>query len=199
MNRREALSTVALLVGGSIIGADAFLSGCSTGVPRSTGGILTADNISLMDEVGETILPATATSPGAKETKIGEFMNTIVTDCYDKKSQDSFKDGLVKLNAASTAKYQKSFMDLEAGQKHDFLVQLDTDAKAVSKTNAEAKAKNKDDKSPDHYFSAIKQLTLWGYFTSKDGATKALKYVAVPGHYDGDVPYVKGQKAWATS
>lgn len=194
MNRRDALSTVALLLGGTIIGADAFLSGCSTGVPRSTG-FLSADTIALMDEVGETILPATASSPGAKATKIGEFMNTIITDCYDKKDQALFADGLVKLDAASKSAYQKSFIDLAANQRHDLLVKLDNEAKEYAKRKKDAK----DEKAPEHYFAMFKQLTVWGYFTSKEGATKALRYVAVPGHYDGDVPYKKGDKAWATS
>jgi hypothetical protein len=43
----------------------------------------------------------------------------------------------------------------------------------------------------------VKQLTIWGYFTSEPGATKALRYVAVPGKYDGNFPYKKGDKAWA--
>jgi hypothetical protein len=43
----------------------------------------------------------------------------------------------------------------------------------------------------------IKQLTLWGYFTSKIGATQALQNVPVPGRYDGNAPYVKGEKAFA--
>ena len=37
-----------------------------------------------------------------------------------------------------------------------------------------------------------------GYFTSEPGATKALRYVAVPGRYEGCIPYKKGDKAWAT-
>jgi hypothetical protein len=37
-----------------------------------------------------------------------------------------------------------------------------------------------------------------GFFTSEPGATKALRYIAVPGHYDGNLPYKKGDKAWAT-
>jgi len=45
----------------------------------------------------------------------------------------------------------------------------------------------------------MKELTIWGYFSSEPGATKALRYIAVPGHYDGCIPYKKGDKAWATS
>jgi hypothetical protein len=44
----------------------------------------------------------------------------------------------------------------------------------------------------------LKELTLLGFFTSKPGATQALRYIAVPGKYDGNLPYKKGDKAWAT-
>jgi hypothetical protein len=44
----------------------------------------------------------------------------------------------------------------------------------------------------------MKQLTLLGYFTSEIGATQTLRYVAVPGKYEGCIPYKKGDKAWAT-
>jgi len=50
---------------------------------------------------------------------------------------------------------------------------------------------------PAHYFTMMKQLTLLGYFTSKPGATEALRYVPVPGRYEGCIPYTKGEKAWA--
>ncbi len=191
MNRREALSSVAILLGGTIIGAEAFLSGCKNSDNKISGALdFSKDNIAFLDEVGETILPATASSPGAKEAKIGEFMKTIVTDCYEEKDQKIFAEGIGKLNAAAKAKYNKDFMDLAAGEKHDLLVGLDKEAKDYQKS------KKADD--PNHYFSLIKQLTVWGYFTSEPGATKALRYIAVPGKYEGCVPYKKGDKAWAT-
>lgn len=190
MNRRDALSRVALIMGGAIIGAEAFLSGCKNpSGSAATGDTFSADNIALLDEVGETILPATAGSPGAKEAKIGQFMKTIVTDCYEEKDQKTFADGIGKLNDASKKKFSKSFMELSATEKHDLLVDLDKEAKEYNKTRK--------DGAPNHYFAMMKQLTVWGYFTSEPGATKALRYVAVPGRYDGCIPYKKGDKAWA--
>ena len=50
-----------------------------------------------------------------------------------------------------------------------------------------------------HYFTMIKQLVLFSFFTSKAGATEALRYVAVPGRYDGDMAYEPGTPAWATN
>src|ERR1700712_5632867 len=106
MNRREALSSVAVLLGGAIIGADAFLSGCKNSEHQVSGALdFSPENIAFLDEVGETILPATASSPGAKEAKIGEFMKTIVTDCYEEKDQKIFAEGIGRINKAARTKY----------------------------------------------------------------------------------------------
>jgi hypothetical protein len=118
--------------------------------------------------------------PGAKEAGIGNFMKVIVTDCYTPEDQDVFTKGLQALR-------DKKFMDLSPDQRHDWLVQLDK----------EARDPKYNDKN-QHHFKMLKQLTIWGYFTSEAGATKALRYIETPGHYDGDVPYKKGDKAWAT-
>ena len=191
MNRREALSSVALLLGGTIIGSEVFLSGCRTADKQlgAAGLNFSADDLSFLDEVGETIIPATST-PGAKEAKIGEFMKTIVTDCYEEKDQKIFLDGMGKLDAASKAKHSKSFLESSPEQRHDLLVDLDKEQKAYMTT--------KKPEDPNHYFRMMKELTLWGYFTSEVGATKALRYIAVPGRYEGCIPYKKGDKAWAT-
>ena len=49
---------------------------------------------------------------------------------------------------------------------------------------------------PPHYFRIMKELTMVGYFSSEIGCTQELRYVEIPGAYRGDVPYVKGEKAW---
>jgi hypothetical protein len=190
MNRRDALSRVGLILGGTIVGSEAFLSGCTKRSESEVAGLdFSTDTIALLDEVGETILPATASSPGAKEAKIGEFMKVIVTDCYEDKDQKIFFEGIGKLNESSEKKYSRSFIKLEAPEKHDLLVEVDKEAKEYNE--------NKKKEDPNHYFSLMKQLTLWGYFTSEPGSTKALRYVPIPGRYEGCIPYKKGDKAFA--
>jgi len=49
-----------------------------------------------------------------------------------------------------------------------------------------------------HFFELFKDLTISGYFTSEIGATQARQYQAVPGKYQGCIPYKKGDKPWAT-
>jgi hypothetical protein len=178
MQRREALQRVAVLLGATVIGAEAFLSGCKT--PARKEGLFYADDVAFMDEIGETILPAANGVPGAKDARIGDFMKVIVTDCYDPGDQDVFTKGLQTLR-------DQKFMELSPEQRHDVLVKLDKEARDPKYTD-----KNK------HYFKMLKQLTIWGYFSSEPGATKALRYIETPGHFDGNVPYKKGDKAWAT-
>lgn len=187
MNRRDALSATAVLLGGVIIGGHVFLSGCKAEETESE--LFREADLAFLDEVGETILPATEKSPGAKAAKIGAFMKTIVTDCYDSEEQAIFLAGIAKLKDLSLQQYQRSFLQLTAGEKTDLITALDKEAANYSK--------NKSETEPEHYFSMIKQLALWGYFTSEPGATEALRYVPVPGKYEGCVDYNSGDPAWA--
>jgi hypothetical protein len=189
MNRREALSAVGVLLGGAIIGSEMFLSGCKTGDKKARERVFTKEDIAYLDEVGETILPATS-SPGAKAANVGTFMTVMVNDCYDENNQKVFFEGMDKLNAASQKKFSKDYMEMDAAQRTELLTELDKEQKEYTK--------NKKSEDPPHYFRLMKELTLLGYFSSEVGATKALRYVAVPGSYDGNVTYKKGDKAWAT-
>src|SRR5260370_20639670 len=131
MNRRDALTRVGLVLGGTVIGAEAFLSGRKNPPQMNIGGAgsnFSNDDIAFLDEVGETILPATDT-PGAKEAKVGDFMGRIVKDCYTEADQKIFVDGMQKLDAACKAKNGKSFVASTPEQPHSLLVDLDKEQK----------------------------------------------------------------------
>ena len=205
MDRRELLKMIALVTGGVVIGGEVFLSGCKTGAKTDAG--FTAGNIALLDEIGETILPATS-SPGAKAAQVGQFMKVYVTDCYTQASQDAFTKGITDLEEACKKMHSKPFMDCTPDQRRELLMSLENEAKEFNKgpeekdksAREELKSQNKVYDfvaSPRHYYTMMKQLTLLGFFTSKPGATQALRHVAVPGKYDGAFPYKKGDKAWA--
>ena len=189
MNRRDALSRVALLVGGTVIGAEFFLSGCKANDEKYGATVdFTEKDIAYLDEIAETIIPQTDT-PGAKAAKVGAFMAVMVKDTYNEKQQKAFTDGMNTLNEETNKKFKSGFMQVTPEQRKEMLVALDTEAKEFART------KEKD--APPHYFTLMKQLTLLGYFTSEVGATQALNYVPIPGKYDGCLPYKKGDKAYA--
>ena len=188
MNRREALSRVAWIFGGAVIGANLFLEGCSR---EATGGVellFEPDQVDLLGNIADTILPPTK-SPGAKEAGVGAFIPVMVRDCYTPEDQKVVIEGLKQLDKAAKDAHSKGFQQLSSEERTALINQIDKEAK-------QHQSDRKED-GPNHYFHMIKQTTLLGYFTSEIGATQALRYVQVPGRYDGDFPYKKGDKAWA--
>ena len=188
---------IAVLTGGAVVGGDFLIAGCKNPETK-TSLVFSADDIAFLDEVGETILPAT-TTPGAKAAHIGEFMKTIVNDCYEEEDQKIFYEGIEKLDQACKEMHHARFMNVRPVDRHQLLVAIDKEAKAYQKDRSEknktAKEKDKNAKDlPNHYFTLMKQLTLWGYFTSEEGMTKALRFTPVPGRYDGCIDYKKGDK-----
>ena len=187
MKRRKAVSTLLWGMCGVIVAPTVLLTACQS--KPGTKAFLTEDDVALLDEAGETIIPATASSPGARAAGIGAFMKVYVTDCYTKEDQEIFREGLIQIRKLSKSKFGKEFVHLSGAQKHDLFKDLDTEAQAYNR--------NRKKGDPDHYFSMIRKLTSFGYFTSKPGATKALRYVQTPGSFNGNLAYKKGDKAWA--
>lgn len=189
MNRREAISSVAILLGGSIIGGEIFaLVGCKS-TPKQVNDLFTTDDVSLLDEIAETIIPETNT-PGAKAAGVGSFMTLMVKDCYTAEDQQVFIAGLKDVNDKALANYKTSFIDLKPKDKEELLGKLDVEQSAFQK--------NKDKDKPSHYFRMMKELTMLGFFTSEIGGTKVLTYVEVPGRYDACVDYKKGDPVYLT-
>ncbi|HRG81525.1 MAG TPA: gluconate 2-dehydrogenase subunit 3 family protein [Chitinophagaceae bacterium] len=212
MDRRELLKMIAIVTGGAVVGGELMLTGCKTGAKSDAG--FSASNISLLDEIGDTIIPVTGEVPGAKAAQIGEYMKVMITDCYTQAEQDVFMKGISSLEEACKKANSKSFMDCTPQQRHDFLVTLEKEAMEYNKGRDERnkaaraalekeneKLAWKDQKEfvsePPHYYTMMKQLTLNGYFSSEIGMKKALRHLPVPGKYDGAFPYTKGDRAWA--
>lgn len=185
MNRRDALSRVAILMGGAVIGGELFLTGCKAKA-RGTLGLTDAD-ISLLDEIGEAIIPTTNT-PGAKAVQIGSFMEMIVTNCYTERDQKVFVEGLKTFQQKTGELLKKSFLDANADERKAFVTKLNEEQVNWQKT--------KKDDEPVHYFRMMKELTLLGYFSSEIGIKSQLRYNETPGKYVGDMPYKKGEHSF---
>ena len=203
MDRRTAISRVAIILGSTIIGADLFISGCKNEHVIQSETVLNETQIAYLNEVAETILPKTAASGGAKAANAGAFMKTMVRDCYSAENQKIFFAGLDKLEQSCEKMHGKGFLKCSPQEKQKLLITLDAQLKEDKIKNdlMQQKEVEKEKASqasgkpnyikkipPASYFAMIKQLTLLGYFTSEIGY-KFMGYVSVPGHYDGNVTY----------
>lgn len=212
MERRELLKMIAAATGMAFVGGEVWAAGLTAPVSAGSKRLFSASDIALLDEIAETILPKT-TTPGAKDAGCGAQMAVQISDCYSQAEQDWLVDGLKQLASRSQQDYKLDFMQLSKEQRHQLLVKLDAEAKlnnvqlqSNDSTNVTTK-KKADEKEHakvatvaalPHYFTLLKQLTLFVFFTSKVGATEVLRYSAIPGKYEGKLPYKKGDRAWAT-
>lgn len=204
MERREAVKYISILLGGAVVGSDAFLLGCKSNTGKAQEW--TAEDIAYLNEIGETILPRTST-PGAKDANVGQFMTVMVNDCYEEADQTAFREGMKKLNDASKKSFSKDFMNITPDERKQLLITLEEEARdyqgKVNEFNTKETEKEKEQSSQGktyvrqhmapHYYRMMKQLTMLGFFTSQQ-ATQAVRYLPVPGRYDGCVPYQKGDK-----
>jgi hypothetical protein len=191
IDRREAIRRVTVLLGGvALMGGGGLLEACeraqrnaASAGAQAGAGTFTAQDIALLDEVADTILPQTKT-PGAKAAHVGAFMALMVTDTYEDRDQQVFRDGMRQLNEAS-------FMAATPAQRLALLERLDREQKAYGEAH-------RGDKPPaaPHYFRQMKELACLGYFTSEIGCTQAMRYRETPGRFDPCTPYTPGETAW---
>ena len=236
INRREAVKRVTAFLGGvAFVGGSRLLYASETDAHARAAlleesgqgvGAFTAADIALLNEVADTIIPATST-PGAKAANVGPFMALMVTDTYDARDQQIFRAGLKTIDEESQKSTKVGFMKATPRQRLALLERLDREQKARMDARDVAQKKRDSEKakkgeaylpdqrkemapapdanaapaitadSPTHYFRMMKELTLLGYFTSEIGCTKAQRYVESPGRFEPCIPYTRGEKAWA--
>jgi hypothetical protein len=188
LTRREAVRRVAALLGGAaLVGQSAWLAGCEGSRYARRGATFTAIEIALLDEIAETILPATNT-PGAKAAGVGPFIAMMVTDVYAPDQRRLFREGLRTLERECQTQHGVDFLGASPAQRQALLERLDREQVGPAPSGGVARP---------IYFRMLKELTLLGYFTSEIGYTQAQRYIETPGRFDPCVPYEVGEKAWA--
>ena len=155
-----------------------FLSSCNSPVKKQRAGFFSDEEFSVVEHITDILLPQTST-PGALEVQVPYFIELVVKNCMSKDDQQLIKDGLLQMNKDATRK----FLSLSPGERSGVIKKIDEAAFKDSNSHV--------------WFRIIKKLALIGYFTSKEGMTKALNYVKVPGDYKECIPYKKGDKALA--
>ena len=129
MQRREALRLLACAAALPLLSRDAFslFQEVHDQLPASAAlKTLSPEQNVMVTLISEIIIPQTDT-PGAKEVRVNEFIDLILTEWYDHDERSLFLAGLADVNARSRAKFSADFADCPEPQQTQIVAELDED------------------------------------------------------------------------
>ena len=154
---------------GGLISLPAWANSWTTETVRLTRQLLTRDQMDLLADMAETIIPATDT-PGAKALNVHQFIQKMVTDCYELKAQDTLRTGLDSLDTLAQKSFGKPFGEGDVTQRTMLLTQRSQDP------------------AQKDFYNLVKGLTIRGYMSSEYVMTNLTHYEFIPSRYHGCVP-----------
>ncbi len=183
MNRRNALQSL-----GSAIGVTA-LAGFSQKRLLAIGRELNGrerspapQDLLVLDEhqnrtvtlIAEHIIPETDT-PGARAARVNEFIDVMLAEWFDDDEREEFLRGLANVDTRSLNLFGSVFVQASEAEQVAILRGLDAELTALREARVP---------SQNHFFSRMKWLTMYGYYTSEIGQVQELQVAIVPGRFD---------------
>ncbi len=134
--------------------------------------------------MAELIIPETDT-PGAKAARVNEFIDVMLTEWFTDEERSSFRKGLAELDGDETP-----FVEHDPAEQVALLERAEEAALAEQEERATSRSlvATSDSPADQPFFSVMKWLTLWGYYTSEIRMEQELGHVVFPGSYEGCTP-----------
>ncbi len=187
VSRRTAIKQLALACG-LALSANSLSALAGTFTPptdfgRSKKTLLNSDQLALVRELGEIIIPTTDT-PGAIAAGVHDFINHFMVYCAEEAEQQWLLSGLATIEKGAQQNFSKAFLALDKSQQVKLLTQMEQASDGFTQNDRKL-------------FKQFKALVTFGYYTSEIGASQELAYLAIPGGYKGNFKFKDVGKAWA--
>jgi hypothetical protein len=190
IDRREALKRVALLCGGALSAPTiaGVLSGCQTDSSASwSPAVLSGHQNDLVVTISERIIPATDTG-GAEAAHVNRFIDAMLADGFPPEDRDRFLSGLDEVDADAESEHGAAFLECTPDQQTALMTTWDEAAFGPDASF---------DREAPPFFRTMKELTIFGYYTSEIGASQELRFDPVMGRYEPCVPFEEIGRTWA--
>ena len=141
----------------------------------------------------EQIIPATDT-PGAKDARVNEFIDIILTEWATPEERAHFMEGLDDIDKQSQKLFGKNFADASSDQQAAQLRAIDDVALAgrVARAHHGNHVEPPDQQLKGDFWEVFKRITVHGYYTSEIGFSQELKLQIIPGAQHGCQPLGPG-------
>lgn len=203
MNRREFLECAAILIGGVSASQAGFTLSAEQKTYLATAPNYIAKAANYLNDaqkatlalLTETILPRTDT-PGAIDAGVPRFVELMVFEWMNDQERGIFLGGLDQLIADIEKRYQTPFEQLPENKRVHILEELESQTSDSSWYDI-GSAALRDFISDAPFICQLKELTIWGFFTSEVGSTQVLRYEVMPMKFDGHRSLGEDDSAWA--
>ncbi len=204
MKRRDFLECAALLIGGVGVSQSGFslsheqkhyLASAPSYIERPID-YFSVTQRTLINRLIEIIIPETDT-PGATEAGVGKFIELILVDWLNDEERLVFMAGLESVSDMAKNHFDKDALDLSSDELLKILSSLELDAEEHPWYDLGNQGGAFLEGHPAPFICQLKELTIYGFFTSKVGSTQVLRYMPMPMSFDGDVPLKEGDSTWA--
>ncbi|MEZ5756898.1 MAG: gluconate 2-dehydrogenase subunit 3 family protein [Emcibacteraceae bacterium] len=190
LSRRDILERMAVVSGGAI--SLSIISACDNGVsvPETTDNlnlkVLSKEQFDLVGDLADMIIPETDT-PGAKALNVHFFIDELAANWMTADEKDRLLIDLTALDERIRRLFGNNFSNLDENNKTAVLEQLGSEMLISEERNSGHK----------HIYQQLRELTIFGYYTSEVGATEELAFDPLPGDYHGCIPFSDVGKTWS--
>jgi len=164
MNRRDLLKKGVYGLAGVSLSSTLIstLQSC-TSIEKYSPHYFSKTEFSLLSNIVDFLIPKTET-PGALEMKVPQFIDIIISETYNNESKNNFSNKL------------KSLIEDFKSNNIDLSDYNSMKSKFVNDFN---------NKTHQEIYNQIRDLTVWGFKTSKEIALNVLNYNPIPGYQLG--------------
>jgi hypothetical protein len=123
----------------------------------------TPDELALVDELSETIIPTDEHSPGAKAAKVAAYIDGWLAEAFDEKERTMWRDGLKLVDQLSREAAGKPFLQASPDERVAVLTRMAQNEQSPSKPE-------------EVFFAELKSRVVKAYYTSDIGIHKDMEY-----------------------
>ena len=201
MNRREFLQCAALLITGASAAQLGFTLSEEQTVYLATApdyntlksNYFTVPQRKIITAMAEVIIPRTDT-PGAIDAGVPNYIELMVANWLNDEERGLFDAGLADIETRIPAEYGKPFDQLAPQEQLGIMEALES--AASDSPWYEFGNVQRDYVSDAPFICQLKELTIWGFFTSEEGGSQVLRYDPMPMYFDGNIPLAPEDSSW---
>lgn len=195
-NRRDFLVQASLAAAGAVMSISALSASmpAAAAIPEGALRFFTTDQRNLVAALTETIIPQTGT-PGAIDAGVPRYIEFMVGEWLKPGERSIFMHGLTATEKMAANTFGKAFSACTVDERGRILDLMEDEAGAASWYVPGNVNRAFDSAAP--FICQLKELTVYGYFSSKLGSTQALVLNSMDGNFAGDIPLSDVGSAWA--